>query len=466
MCSDPVSPRLSSEIEEPVLSKLKALLADEVEREFLRTALENLRIEEIAEALAGFKTDDKIEILHLLEDEKAAQVFNETDEESQRDFIDKLDAKQIADYLKYLPPDDNVDILEIIEDEDKELNQEVLDNLPVEIFDEIQPLIEYSSDTAGGIMTSDFVAVDEQTNFEQLLVKMREADDDVNISIAYVLDVNSRLIGTLSFREIIKANPKKLAPEVMNDDVIAVAPDADQEEVVSIMKKYDLSVLPVVNSSGILLGVVTFDDAMDVMSEEAEEDIALLSGSLVYNPVRTSVFVRIWLRLPWLIVSLFGTFLAAWVLKGFEATIVQMTAAVFFIPAVTAMSGNVGIQSSTTLVRGLALGQVDISMIFKLISKEIRAAFVIGIICGLLMMVFSYLLDSAGWGFGIIIGLAMILSLSVSAIVGTAVPLICDKFNIDPAFAAGPFITTLNDIITMTIYMGIISGALYFKFIV
>ena len=231
------------------------------------------------------------------------------------------------------------------------------------------------------------------------------------------------------------------------------------------MKKYDLTLMPVVDETSKLIGVVTFDDAMDVLSEEAEEDIALLSGSMVYDPVQSRVFTRLWLRLPWLIISLFGTFLAAWVLKSYEATIVQITAAVFFIPAVSAMSGNVGIQSSTTLVRGLALGQVDFSMIFKLISKEIRTAFLIGIICGLLITVFSYLLNSMDWNFGIIIGIAMILSVSVSAIVGTVIPLICDKFNIDPAVAAGPFITTLTDIITFVIYMGIITFCIANKFL-
>ena len=466
MASDPVSPRLPSDVEEPILSKIKALLADEVEREFLKTALESLREEEIAEALAGFKVDDKLEILNLLEEEKAALVFNETDEESQRDLIDKLDAKQIADFLKFLPPDDNVDILEIIEDEDKELNQEVLDNLPEDIFEEIQPLIEYSSDSAGGIMTSDFVAISEKATISDLLVKMREADDDVSISIVYALDSESRLIGTLSFREVLKAQPEKQVAEVMNEDVIAVSPDSDQENVVSLLKKYDLPMLPVVDVSSTLLGVVTFDDAMDVLSEEAEEDMTLMSGSLVYHPVQSRVFTRLWMRLPWLIVSLFGTFVAAWVLKEFEATIIQITAAVFFIPAVTAMSGNVGIQSSTTLVRGLALGQVDFSMIFKLISKEVRTAFLIGVICGALITVFSFIMNDTSLNFGVTIGLAMFFSVSVSAIVGTVIPLLCDKFKIDPAFAAGPFITTLNDIITMVIYMSMITVSIYYGFLV
>ncbi|MCD4658350.1 MAG: magnesium transporter, partial [Planctomycetes bacterium] len=286
-----------------------------------------------------------------------------------------------------------------------------------------------------------------------------------NISIVYAFDKKQRLTGTLSFREVIKSLPDNQIQNIMNKDVIAVTPDADQEKVVSLMKKYDLSLMPVVDNTSKLLGVVTFDDAMDVLSEEAEEDIALLSGSLVYDPVQSKVFTRIWMRLPWLIISLFGTFLAAWILKGYEATIEQITAAVFFIPAVTAMSGNVGIQSSTTLIRGLALGQVDFSMIFKLVSKEIRTAFFIGIICGLLMTGFSYVLNSTGWSFGIIIGIAMILSVSVSAIVGTVIPLICDKFRIDPAVAAGPFITTLNDIITMIIYMGIITFGIANKFL-
>ena len=465
MSSNPVSPRLTGDEDKPLLSKLRLLVSDEVEREFLRIALENLREEEIAEALVGFKIDDKLEIFNLLDDEKAAAVLSETDEESQRDLLDNLDAERVAELLTLLPPDDNVDILEIIEEEDKQQLKEVLGNLPQEIVEEIQPLSKYSSDTAGGIMTSDFVALTEFQPISAMLDKMRDADDDVNISIVFAIDTERRLTGTLSFREVIKATPDNLIQNIMNKDVIAVTPDADQEYVVSLMKKYDLTLMPVVDETSKLIGVVTFDDAMDVLSEEAEEDIALLSGSLVYDPVQSKVFTRIWLRLPWLVVSLFGTFLAAWVLKSYEATIEQITAAVFFIPAVTAMSGNVGIQSSTTLVRGLALGQVDFSMIFKLISKEIRTAFLIGIICGSLITVFSYLLNSTGWNFGIIVGIAMILSVSVSAIVGTVIPLICDKFKIDPAVAAGPFITTLNDIITMIIYMSIITFGIANKFL-
>ncbi|MCK5347094.1 MAG: magnesium transporter, partial [Candidatus Heimdallarchaeota archaeon] len=263
MNSNPVSPRLTGDEDKPLLSKLRVLVADEVEREFLRIALGNLREEEIAEALAGFKTDDKLEIFNLLENEKAAAVLNETDEESQRDLLENLDAEHVAELLTLLPPDDNVDILEIIEDEDKQQHRDVLGNLPQEIVEEIQPLSIYSSDTAGGIMTSDFVALNEISPISEMLDKMRYVEDDVNISIVYAIDTEQRLTGTLSFREVIKATPDNLIQNEMNKDVIAVTPHADQENVVSLMKKYDLTLMPVVDETSKLIGVVTFDDAMD-----------------------------------------------------------------------------------------------------------------------------------------------------------------------------------------------------------
>jgi len=279
------------------------------------------------------------------------------------------------------------------------------------------------------------------------------------IFYVYVIDEDDRLLGTVPLRKLVTAPKDKPVKELMYTDMVTVPADMDQEEAARLAVKYDLLALPVVDSDGRVLGRITVDDLMEVMEEEANEDILTLAGTGEEALESRSVFGLAKVRIPWLLLCLAGSVLSALVLERFNATLSQAMALAFFIPAIMAMGGNSGIQTSTIVVRGLGTGAIRPKQLPKLLVREMRVAVVIGILCGVLVAVAAQLLTGA-WVFGIIVGLSLAGAMAVAVAGGVLWPMLCNALGIDPAIAAGPFITTTNDITGLLIYLLIASALL------
>ena len=461
-----VRPGSPTRMDEAHRSRLDQMLAhDEVERALVAEMLANVRPADIADYLERLDFLDALAVFQLLQNETASEVLTEADEHLTSQLVTALQPMKLADLIDEMAPDDGVDILDAITADEPDRTEEIVRELEPETLEAITPLMEYEEDTAGGLMTLDYVYVPLDATVGRALeiVKEQAADAD-NVSQIYVEGPDDQLLGVMSVRELIVLDDDKLVADVMLplEQMITVTPDLDQQDVARLMAKYDLVMVPVVDGARIL-GVVTFDDVYDAHAEEADEDLRLIAGLGEHDPVDGPIYHRVLARMPWLLVTLGGTFVTAAVLRAYQATITEIAATMFFVPAVTAMSGNVGLQSSTTFVRALALGEIQFNDIFRLAMREMITGAIIGLICGTVVGVAAVWFVDAGTDgvrLGAVVGFAMIVAISISAAIGTVVPLLLDRWGKDPALGAGPFITTVNDIVALFIYMSIATALL------
>lgn len=322
---------------------------------------------------------------------------------------------------------------------------------------ELEKLLPYEEDTAGGLMALEFVAVRSRMTIEQAIHTLREKREEVaNIYHLWAVDDFGRLVGVVSLKELILAEPRTVIRDIMNPEVISVNVHLDQEQVYHIVKKYDLVSMPVVDDQNRLVGRITHDDILDVVEEEADEDIAHMAGVIRQEITEDSAIKISRARLPWLIAGLFGGLLAALVIHQFEASIERVIALSFFIPVIMAMGGNTGTQAATVAVRGLATGDVNMVHIEKRLFTEMRVALLNGVICGIVLgcIVGIWLSD---FGLGAVVAFALIVIILISGSIGAGVPLALKRFNIDPALATGPFVTTSNDVLSLLIYLGLVT---------
>ena len=428
----------------------------------LAKGLGEFRPVEIAEVLQDFDLEDAARIFAALPSESAAEVVAETDPLTREKIIDAAGQDQIGELVEALPPDEGADILELLTDVERRV---ILEKMEPAQARELKQLEHYDPESAGGIMTTRFVAVNENSTTDEALAAVRGEPDLEAFHYVYVLDGEGVLKGVVTARSLVASAPGTRVGEIMEDDVVSVFTDEDQETVAALVRKYNFSALPVVNRSTRLVGMITIDDVIDVIDEEFSEDIFRLAGTAATHPTREPVLRRVLLRLPWLLVTLTGGIVVAMVVRRFENSLEAMVAIFFFLPAVNAMGGNVGIQSSTIIVRGLATGEVDLSRFLRVLFAEIRVGLSIGISLGVLVTAVIWaihsLLFSGGpagpdpFLLGASVGLAMLLGIMASALVGTLVPVVCWRAGIDPAITAGPFVTVLNDIFCTAIYFTI-----------
>ncbi len=428
----------------------------------LSKGLQEFRPVEIAEVLQDFDEADAKRIIVALPLESAAEVISETDPLSRESLLEAAPEEQISEIVEALPPDEGADILELLSDSER---REVLGKIEPAQARELQKLEAYDPESAGGIMTTHFVAVRQDTSADEALAAVRAHPDLEAFNYVYAVDEQRRLKGVVTARELLKAPAGTRLSDIMETDVVSVGVDEDQETAAGLVSKYNFSAMPVVDTKGRIAGVVTVDDIIDVLEEEFSEDIFRLAGTAAVHPTREPVRRRILLRLPWLMVTLTGELIVSLVLRRFEHSLQAIVAIFFFLPAVNAMGGNVGIQSSTIMVRGLATGEVDFSRLLRVLFGEVRVGAAVGCFFGVLVMVVVYFMTAAlGLGasaaggldprlMGLSVGLAMIAGIITSALVGTLVPMLCSRVGIDPAITAGPFVTVLNDIFCTTIYL-------------
>lgn len=434
------------------LEKIRAYLAAGP-TEGLRRFLREVHYADLAETLPELNLAQQIKIIRMCEPSKAAAVLYELDRAEVAALLEGLGEWRAAQILREMSPDDAVDLLGGMQREEQERFLSLMGTSEAE---DVQELLEYGPETAGGLMTTECVSVDEGITAGEALEFLRTtAPDAETVYYVYVVNKQNQLVGVVSLRELILSAPSTRVADVMRTEVVSVHVDTDQEEVARVVGKYDFLAVPVVDDEHKLLGIVTVDDVLDVLEEEATEDILRLAH-VEYEGryFGTSVLKRAGKRLPWLVVLLFGGLLAASVIANFSATLSAITALAFFMTVMAGGPGNLATQTLAVVVRGLATGEVSPRGVLTVIMGEVGVAVLVGVVSGLIMAGIAYVWQGEAV-FGTIVGVSLASSMIIAAVIGSFVPLIINRFGIDPALASGPFITTLMDVCSMLIYFSL-----------
>lgn len=419
--------------------------------EDLRLMLEVAFPADIAEIVSDLPPEQQLVVLRSLNPEEAAEVIGEAPEWVQRDLLlNLLTRHEITGILNEMAPDEGADLVALLP---ATVSERALQSLEPEQAEAIRALSLHDPETAGGIMTTEFVTVAPDLTAGEALERLRTSLDLESISNVYVVDGELRLLGVLSVRDILESDAGALVSDIMIRDVVSARVEDDQEDASRLLDRYDLASLPVLDDRGRLRGVITADDAMDVLEEEAEEDIAFLAGSGVVS-VRDPVRRHLAYRLPWLLITLGGGVLTAVLVKQFQPTLEHVTELVLFMPVMAGMAGNVGIQSSTVMVRGFATGEMEMNIAVRTILSQLSVGFSVGCICGILTGGLGLLLTGE-LEVALAVSTSMVVGITSAAGVGTVLPIACHRFGVDPAVASGPFVTTLNDLIGLLIYFSV-----------
>lgn len=424
--------------------------------EAISSRLSLIHPSQIADVIESLDPENHSFVLESLDPEIASEVYFELDSEQRADLSEKLDIELLADIADEMDSDDAADLIgELTE----ERAREVLSNMdPREAID-VKPLLKYPEDTAGGIMQAELVKVSSDSTVSEAINWIRLLADDVDeVHRIYITDKNNALLGVVPLQKLILANPNLLVTKIMEEVEITVTPLVDQEEVAEYFRQYDLVAIPVVDDYRTLLGRITADDILDVITQEAEEDIYKFTGLGEHlHPLYTPTKEKIKLRVPWLILTLVGELLIALIIvKVFQPTLEKVAILAAFMPAIMATGGNVGIQTTTIVVRSLGLGTIDIKQIVKLIGAEVKAGFILGVICGLMAAVIGSLISYDQpqiFKLALSVFIAMVSATIATSFVGVAAPLLLHKFKLDPAASSGPFLTMFNDIFGSLFYL-------------
>ncbi|SES82112.1 magnesium transporter [Anaerobranca gottschalkii] len=414
--------------------------------------LDDLLPQDLAEQIYSLPNQEKIEIFGLLNNEEAAIILGEMELEQQAKIISLLSPKIAADILSEMPYDDMTDLLgELKED----LKNKILGYMQSDDAEEVRELLEYPKDSAGGIMTTEFIAFKETLTVREAIKGLRELAPSAETAYyIYVIDEDERLVGVVSLRELIIADENEILREIMRTNVVSVEAETDQEQVAQMVQKYNFLAIPVTDKDNKLLGIITVDDIMDVIEEETTEDIYHLVGTSEVEGttlVEARPFSIARTRLPWLIICLLGGLFSGSVISVYEETLDAIVTLAFFIPVIMDMGGNVGSQSSTVFVRGVATGEIPPNKMFKYFLKEIKVGLIMGIICGITIALAASLWQGMPI-LGLVVGISMFCTVTLAATIGTLIPLIFTRFGIDPAVTAGPFVTTIKDVTGLMIY--------------
>ncbi|MFB4158352.1 magnesium transporter [Geomicrobium sp. JSM 1781026] len=388
------------------------------------------------------------DIFEELELEEQKEVASNWEDSAMGDVFNHMNADDVADFLGELHEDQREGILTSMDDEDAE---------------DVKELLTYEEETAGAIMTKEIVSLHETEQVSTVLERLRnEAPDAEMIYYLYVVDEAEKLTGVVSLRDLMVASLDATIGEVMSKRVVSVHVNEDQEDVAQLIKKYDFLAVPVISNTEVLLGIVTVDDVMDVLEEEATEDLAEFSATRGATDVNISAFQAAKKRTPWIVLLMLFGMLTAGIIGSFEETLEQVVLLSAFIPMLMGSAGNVGTQSLAIVVRGLALGNFEKKGLVRALGREFGTGLLIGITCALvLLIIIPFFFDDSLYLAGIV-GVSLLISLAMAAVVGSVVPLIINKFKLDPAIASGPFITTFNDIVSITIYFSIATTLLQF----
>ena len=414
--------------------------------------LTGLHPADIAASLERVEVEMVTRVLRELDQETAADVLVNLDEHTQAAVLAILKAPEIAGVAGELESDDAADVIGALEEPKRD---EVLSNLEEGDRKAVEDLLQYTDESAGGIMTAELVYVNRDARVDDAIAMIREAADELDeIHNVYVTDRDRRLRGVISLRTLVLAPRGARIADVMEHDVVTVSADMDQEDVAEVFRKYDLVAIPVVDSDGTLAGRITVDDIMDVMHEEAEEDISIMAGTREEEFHEDSALRVSRIRLPWLVVGALGGLGSATVMNYFRLSIEKVLALAFFVPVITAMGGNVGLQTSTIIVRSMRTDRRLVGETRERLLREWRVAITNAVILGgaIYLVVGLWFGD---WDLAAVGGGSRAAVILVAATLGTVMPFALRRIGIDPAVAQGPFVTTLNDIIGILVYLGL-----------
>ena len=436
-----------------------------IDVELLMSSLQDERIEQFRNEFMELHPYDRAQffskldktyrerIYHYLSPEDMAELFEnlELEDEEYESLLSEMNPSYAADMLGNMYADDAVDVLNEL---DKEQVVTYLTIMDEEAADEIKELLHYEEYTAGSIMTTEFIAISaNQTAQEAMSILKKEAPRAETIYYVYVIDDEKKLAGVISLRDLIVSDDEMMIGEIMNDRVVSVSVGEDQEEVARMMRDYNFLALPVIDFQHHLLGIITVDDIIDVMEEEASDDYSKLAGVSDMDHVDRNPFSAAKKRLPWLIILLFLGLFSASLIGQFEEALSQKAILAIFIPLIAGMAGNSGTQALAVVVRGIATGDLEQTSKWKLILREGGTGIITGATCATLISIVIFLWQGDLY-LGFLVGISILSTIIVATLAGTLVPLLMHKMKIDPAVASGPFITTISDLISILIYFG------------
>ena len=387
----------------------------------------------------------------LLPSEKTAEFLNDLDESIGIRLLESESPERIASILENASSNEQAYLIGLV---DKKYASSVIDLLQADKQEELEEMMAYPEDSAGILMYTDVFTLHEETKAREAINALQDQEDAEMVFYLYTLDDEGRLTGVISLRDLVTTPGETMLKDIMSKQIHVVRPETDQEEVARIVSQYNFLAVPVVDSEDRLLGIVTVDDVVDIIREEATEDFLQMVGA---GKDREILLKSSWenarMRLPWLFASWVGGILAAFIIGVFDNVLQSTIALAAFIPVIMGMGGNIGTQSSTIIVRGLATGRVSIENSIKILFKEIRVGLMLGILYGLLLGVFAIFkfLDVSPM-LGIVVGTSICISMIIAATIGSLVPLVLNRFEIDPAVATGPFVTTSIDILGVACY--------------
>ncbi len=447
------------ELNREYIEQLTELIDQKADQEIFQS-IGSLHPADIAEIMEQLDSDEAQYLFLLLDGELASDVLVEIPENDRKRFLKALPPDVIAHrFIEFMESDDAADVMSEL---DEDLQDEVLQHMEdKEQAGDIADLLEYDEDTAGGIMATELVAVNENWTVQTCLKEISAQAEDIDeIYYVYVVDDNHFLKGVLSLKKLIMKPTNTPIISMVTEGAHSVRTDASQEEVAQVMGKYDLVALPVVDQIGRLKGRITIDDVIDIIREEADKDYQMASGISGDVDAGDNVLQRAWTRIPWLFIGMCGGIVGAGVLGSHSSQLAQIPAMAFFIPLIAAMAGNVGVQSSSIIVQSLASGNRNFDSVGQKLIKELSVAFSTAFLFSILIFLYNYFF-TGNMGLTYSVSITLFIVMIFASLFGTVIPLILNKLNIDPAVATGPFITTTNDILGLIIYMTV--AQMFFK---
>lgn len=437
------------EVDEELMRDIRGLVREKA-RPVLWNILVDLHAADIADIIDHLEGHDREFVFNLLEIPVASEVLLELDPAVRQEMLEVLPQDKIAALVEQLDSDDATDIIAELP---APLSEKVLRAMPAEESEEVKELLKYAEDTAGGIMATEYVAVRRGDTLSRAIREVRaQAKKDITIHTVYVVDDDETLVGSIPLQDLVLHPPNRRVSKIMDADVKSVTTNVDQEEVANIFRKYDLLALAVVDEKNRLVGRITIDDIVDVIEEEHTEDVARIIGSDVEEMERRSPRQIAFLRLPWVLMTLGIQFLAGLVVHFYDHTIGQVLLLASFMPIISAISGNTGLQSAAIVIRSLGTASPTAARWWRAVTRQVQVTVIIGLVCGLLTGAiggFWY----GKWEFGFVVCLAMFLAINISGFIGTSVPMLSKWLGFDPALTVGPFETAFQDVMGITIFL-------------
>ena len=396
-------------------------------------------------------------LFNLLDNpEDIGLLFSHLPEKTFVAFVKIVDFDKLVTVFDHMPSDDAAELLGCL---DEDVSDKILSKMGKEESDNVEQIMSYDEDTAGSLMVKDYVALEEDVKAKEVIEALQNKYLDVEMPFyIYVIDNYGKLVGVSSLRQLVVESPDKPLKSFMATDIVSVKPYTDRNVVARLVSRYDYLAIPVVDDDNRIIGIVTVDDVIDILHETATEDMLKMAGVGEDYVETQSILKGTRIRLPWLFASCLGGIANFFIIGRFESTLAQLTALAAFIPIIMGMGGNIGTQSATIVVRGIATGRVNIRDFAKVISRELGVGFILGITYGALIAAVakvSFISEPFSWALSVVVGGAIFSSMTVAAFVGTSVPLIFHRLNIDPAVATGPFVTTTMDLISVYFYFTI-----------